>query len=179
MRSGYTSTATRENATAWMKKFVDGPTTAISTPPMAGPMMRVIWNAAEFSAIAFIMSRRGTEFATIAWRSGLFIAQPAPKRNVKAYRCQIWRLSDHTSSAKTRPSSARYTCVAISSLRRSMRSVITPPSGPAMRNGTPRRPRTVPVVSASPVRWKASQPMVTCCTQLPALAISVLVHSSR
>ena len=179
IRIGHTSTNTPLNDAAWMKKFVDGPTSAIRIPPIAGPMIRVIWNAALFSAIAFIMSTRSTEFATSACRIGLFIAQPAPNMNVNTNRCSTRRYGDDTSSANTSPSSARYACVTISSFRRSIRSDSTPLIGPAIRNGIPRTPATVPVNSASPVRSYASHPIVTCCTQFPALATSVLAHSKR
>ena len=179
MRSGHTNTNTPVKDAAWMKKFVEGPTSAIRIPPIAGPMIRVIWNAALFSAIAFIMSSRSTEFATSACRMGLFIAHPAPNMNVNTNRCSTRKYGDDTRNANTSPSSAKYACVNISSFRRSIRSDSTPLIGPAIRNGIPRTPATVPVSSASPVRSYASQPIVTCCTQFPALATSVDVHSKR
>ena len=47
------------------------PNAAMMPPASAGPIMRVPWNVAEFSATTWLMRRAGTSSGRNAWYAGM------------------------------------------------------------------------------------------------------------
>src|SRR3954453_2643258 len=76
------------NENALIRKHGATPSSAITAPAAAGPMMREEWTMTEFSATAFTTRSGPTISTTKAWRAGLSTALIAPCTQTSARTIQ-------------------------------------------------------------------------------------------
>jgi len=120
------------------------PTTAIRTPPTAGPTMRAALKTAELRAIALATSSLPTISTTNDWRAGMSTVLTRPSRNASTKTCQTATAWKYTSPPRTSARTPAATCVPITVLRLGQMSAMIPPKRPRTSTGrnctTPSRP---------------------------------------
>ncbi len=120
---------TAMNDTALMKKQGATPTPAMSTAPIAGPMMREELMTTELSPTALARSSGPTISYTKLCCDGMPSAVAVPVRPASTQIIHTVTTSVTTRTPSTSASIAAAACVAISSLRLSTRSASAPRPG--------------------------------------------------
>lgn len=92
-----------------------------------------------------------------------------PDRAVRSRICQMRTAPVAVSAARIRASAPARPCVANSSRRRSTRSASTPAGREKRRIGSAAANDTRPSQKGESVSWRTSQPLPTCCIQVPTL----------
>ena len=127
MSARATSTATNE--AALIPNTTAGFTTDISTPATAGPTTLAKLNWAEFRAMALTRPSGGTRDGTKASQVGPLKAKARPCPNVSRFTRSRVACPVHARMVSAVASSIITVCVNMRILRRSSRSVYTPPTG--------------------------------------------------
>ena len=107
-------------------------------------MIRARLNIAEFSAMAFISSRRPTISTTNACRDGASKAFAVPSRNARIATCHHWMVPRNMSAANMKARVIMTVWVISSSRRLGMRSATTPAQREKASTGTPEQNATTP-----------------------------------
>ena len=170
---------TARNDAALKKKHGATPTLAISTAPMAGPMMREELMITEFSPTALATSSG----PTISYRKLCCEAMPraiaVPVRPARTQTIQTVTTSVTARTPSASASAAATDCVPISSLRLSTRSASAPPHAPKTSTGPNWSPTVIPRSTALPVRLSTSQFWAIDCIQVPLMDTTWLKKNSR
>ena len=119
---------------------------------MIGPTTRDALMFVELSEIAPGRSCRLTRVGSIADQAGMFNALPMPTPIWTMNSAQI-AASWATSGASAAENTSCRVCIAISHLRRSKRSAITPPGMARINNGPSWAKTRRATTDAFPVRW--------------------------
>ena len=167
MRIASNAPTTAKNDTALTKNTHDVPTVAISTPAIAGPVMRAEFATALFSATAFASRSRPTISSTNEWRAGSSTTVTRPSANASANTIHTWTTSVSTTSQSTTASRAAHVCVSTRTRRRSKRSTIAPPHNPNSATGRKRNAKVAPTAAPLPVSVSTSHASAIVCIQEP------------
>ena len=170
---------TAMNDTAFTKKQGATPAQAMSTAPIAGPMMRDELITTELSPTALARSSGPTISYTKLCCDGMPSAMEMPVRPVSTQIIHTVTTSVTTRTARTRARTAAAVWVAIRSLRLSTRSASAPPQAPRKSTGPNCRPTVIPRSTELPVRLSTSQFWATDCIQVPLIEITWLMKNSR
>src|ERR1022692_818334 len=150
-----------------IRKQVPSPTTASSSPAMAGPTTRAALNTAELSEMALIRSSRLVIWITSAWRPGMSKALITPSRPASTSTCQTCTRPVRVSAASAKACTIDRVWVTMTTLRREKRSAAIPPSGPSANTAICEQNQAVPKSNSEWVRRYTSQACATFCIQVP------------
>src|ERR1035437_6999443 len=150
-----------------IRKQVPSPTTASSTPAMAGPTTRAALNVAELSEMALMRSSLLVIWITSAWRPGMSKALITPSAPASTSNCQTWTRPVRVSAASTKACTIDRVWVTMTTFWRGKRSAAMPPSGPSANTAIWEQNQAVPNRSSEWVRRYTSQLSATFCIQVP------------
>ena len=123
----------------------------MSTPPTPGPTTSVSWYSPKFSASALRSSRGSTRLGMIAERTTFWTALNPASAPPSTYSAHSGGLPAKVIAASPAGAAMSPICTSSSSLRRSNRSAIAPPSSDIAMSGTSSTAPSRPVRKADRV----------------------------
>ena len=171
-RIASSATITARNEIAFTKNTHDGPTDAISTPAIAGPVIRAEFATALLSATALASLSRPTISSTNAWRAGSSTTVTSPSAIASPNTIHTLTTSVSTSNHSTIASSAMRAWVTSRTLRRSKWSATAPPHSPKSNTGRNRQAKVAPTATPLPVSDNTSHASAIVCIHEPMYEMS-------
>lgn len=145
---------------------------------MIGPTTRDPLIIAEFSETEPAMSSRSTNVGSMADHAGAFSALPMPTPSATRKMAQIGA-SAAANGASNAENASCSNCIAMSHLRRSNRSAITP-AGMDKKSSGPSWAKTIrPTIDALSVRSSTYSGSTTFCIHVPMLDENEAIHMRR
>ena len=140
----------------------------MTSPAIAGPITREPLKRPELSATAFGSSRGPTIWKVSDCRPGASNARAMPPSAASTYTSGSVAVPVSVTTASAIEIAMALACVAMTSLRDSIRSATTPATRPKTVKGTKRQNASAPIASGEPESWMTSQARAMFCIHVPA-----------